>query len=291
MSYSINACEPVAQALKRVAREEARYAIAQLTAGEDRHEAIHEARKCIKKLRALLRLLEPQLGNVAGNANRRLRDLGRTLSVLRDSAAMVETFDQLAEQYPGEMGLNRFGGVRERLVAAAGNAMSGADEQALAATAVAEFRKLARHVNLWRLSGEGFAVVADGFNASYEEGRKALRRAEKRPSTENVHELRKRAKDHWYHVRLMGPLWPAASEAYEKAMKDFQETLGDANNASVFLRNLAKDDDGLLREIVIRWRDKLRSQGLSAGSKIYAAKSPPVAAREAGGQRFAGYIL
>ena len=278
MSFSINPNEPVVQALKRVVREEARHAITHLNSSEDRHEAIHEARKSVKKLRALLRLLEPQLGNVSRNANRRLRDLGRTLSVLRDTAAMVETFDQLAAEYPGEMGLNRFVGVRERLVTASKEAMTGADEKALAATAAAEFRKLARHVNLWRLSGEGFAVVADSFNASYEAGRKALRRAERRPSTENVHELRKRAKDHWYHVRLMGSLWPGASEPYEKAMKEFQEKLGDANNASVFLRHLQKSDDELLREVTIRWRDKLRSQGLSAGSKIYAAKSPPVAA-------------
>ena len=278
MSFSVNPDERVAPALKRVIREEARHAVTHLTGSEDRHEAIHEARKSVKKIRALLRLLEPQLGNVSRNANRRLRDLGRTMSMLRDSAAMVETFDQLAGEYPGEMGLNRFAGVRERLVAAAEGAMTSADEQALATTAVAEFRKLARHVNLWRLSGEGFAVVADSFNASYEAGRKSLRRAGKHPSTENVHELRKRAKDHWYHVRLMGPLWPGASEAYEKAMKELQETLGDANNASVFLRNLQKSDDGLLREIATRWRDKLRSQGLAAASKIYAAKSSPVAA-------------
>jgi CHAD domain-containing protein len=278
MSFWVNPDEPVAQALKRVLREEARHAVAQLTTSEDRHEAIHEARKSVKKIRALLRLLEPQLGNVSRNANRRLRDLGRTLSILRDTAAMVETFDQLAAQYPGEMGLNRFAGVRERMVEASKTAMLGADEKALASTAVTEFRKLARQVNLWRLSGEGFAVVAASFNASYEAGRKALRRAEKHPSTENIHELRKRAKDHWYHVRLMGPLWPGASEAYEKAMKELQETLGDANNVSVFLRNLQKSDDGLLREIAVRWRDKLRSQGLAAASKIYAAKSSPVAA-------------
>jgi hypothetical protein len=61
-------------------------------------------------------------------------------------------------------------------------------------------------------------------------------------------------------------------------MKELQETLGDANNVSVFLRNLQKSDDGLLREIAVRWRDKLRSQGLAAASKIYAAKSSPVAA-------------
>jgi CHAD domain-containing protein len=278
MSFWVNPDEPVAQALKRVLREEARHAVTQLTTSEDRHEAIHEARKSVKKIRALLRLLEPQLGNVSRNANRRLRDLGRTLSILRDTAAMVETFDQLAAQYPGEMGLNRFAGVRERMVEASKTAMLGADEKALASTAVTEFRKLARQVNLWRLSGEGFAVVAASFNASYEAGRKALRRAEKHPSTENIHELRKRAKDHWYHVRLMGPLWPGASEAYEKAMKELQETLGDANNVSVFLGNLQKSDDGLLREIAVRWRDKLRSQGLAAASKIYAAKSSPVAA-------------
>ena len=75
----------------------------------------------------------------------------------------------------------------------------------------------------------------------------------------------------------MGPLWPAASEPYEKAVKDLQEILGDANNISVFLRTLHKDDS-LLREVAARWRDKLRADAFSEGWKIYAAKSSPAAA-------------
>lgn len=287
MAYSVNPGELLPRALKRVVREEAAEAVAHLTGSEDRHEAIHEARKSVKKIRALLLLLEPRLGATAVNADRRLRDLGRVMSVLRDAAAMVQTFEQLAEKYPGEMGLNRFAGVRECLVAASKQAMNGAEEKTVASAAVAEFRKLARQANLWRISGEGFAVIADSFNATYEAGRKALRRAAKHPSTENIHELRKRIKDHWYHVRLLGPLWPGASEPYAEALQDLQETLGNSNNVSVLLRSLGRNVPDLLRDIATRWREKLRSDGLAAASKIYAAKSPPVAHPE----RPSGYML
>jgi hypothetical protein len=152
-------------------------------------------------------------------------------------------------------------------------AAAASDDAALAANAAGVFRKMAPAINLWRLHGEGFPLVAPGFEASYRAGRKALRRAQEKPSTDNFHEFRKRAKDHWYHVRLLGALWPGSSDAYEKTMRGLQETLGDANNVSVLLRA----DVGLLKEIAQRWRDQLRAQALETAALVYASSTPPAA--------------
>ena len=279
MLYSVTPNEPVASGLKRVAREQVDFAIRQLTAPGNHLEAIYETRKCIKRLRALLRLIEPQLGKVAANDNQRLRDLGRTLSASRDAAAMVETFDDLAKAYPAEMGLNRFAAVREQLAKACDLPVTAVDSAALATAAVAELQKLKPRINLWRLHGDGFPLVAEGFNTTWKNGRKALRRVRRHPSAGNFHELRKRAKDHWIHVRLMSALWPASSTEYEAAADHLQETLGKANNLAVLLRtpvaNLEGKENRWLKALAERWLDHLRVKALEAASGIYDAESPP----------------
>ena len=267
--------ESVSSGLKRVAREQADHAILQLTKPGNPVAAVFETRKCIKKLRALLRLIRPHLCNTARNENRRLRDLGRTLATSRDTAAMVETFDGLAKAYPAEMGLNRFAALRAHLVSTRDLAATSVDETALTRAAIAELQKLKRRINLWRLHGDGFPVVAQGFDSTWQRGRKALTRARKHPSSANFHELRKRAKDHWFQVRLMATLWPANSEGYQTAVHDLQETLGDANNVAVLLRTVDWSGIGPLRELAARWRDHLRGKALEAATRIYAATSPP----------------
>src|SRR5260370_36476169 len=64
MGYHFERNESVPEAVRRIAYEEADSAITYLRGKgrTSRDEAIHEARKNIKKLRALLRLAEPQLG-------------------------------------------------------------------------------------------------------------------------------------------------------------------------------------------------------------------------------------
>lgn len=63
--------------------------------GEDRHEGIHRARKCIRRTRAALALGARVLGQKAEVLDDELRRLCRSLSYLRDSQALVEVLNRL----------------------------------------------------------------------------------------------------------------------------------------------------------------------------------------------------
>src|SRR5262249_2675480 len=64
-------------------------------------EAVHAARKALKRARALLRLLRDALGSrVYRRENARLRDAARPLTAVRDARILVDVFDQLAGQLP-----------------------------------------------------------------------------------------------------------------------------------------------------------------------------------------------
>src|SRR5262249_53506969 len=67
---------------------------------ESRDEAVHEARKCFKKIRAVLRLVRPVIGEKSyREENICFRDAGRPLTEVRDAKIFIETLDQLAEHF------------------------------------------------------------------------------------------------------------------------------------------------------------------------------------------------
>ncbi|NJK27804.1 MAG: CHAD domain-containing protein [Coleofasciculaceae cyanobacterium SM2_3_26] len=81
--YQLTTKETVSNGIKRVAQEELDRAIAQLSGQteESHEEAIHDARKRLKKLRALLRLVRDRLGQDAyERENLCFRDAARKLS-------------------------------------------------------------------------------------------------------------------------------------------------------------------------------------------------------------------
>ena len=97
MPYRLIKDEPFSEALARIFAEQIDFALGKLRNPEkaDLDRAVHEARKSIKKARAILRLVP--LEAKVKRANTLLRDAGRELSRLRDAAALIETVDGLAD--------------------------------------------------------------------------------------------------------------------------------------------------------------------------------------------------
>src|SRR6266850_8104695 len=92
----------VGEALRAIARDilsEARAAL------DDQEKldavAVHDYRKAMKRWRALLRLLQPFLGENARRLRLEARDLARELSGARDAQSAIEALDDLTEDKIG----------------------------------------------------------------------------------------------------------------------------------------------------------------------------------------------
>ncbi len=268
--------------LRRVIREELKSA-AELLSGSKKaspDEAIHEARKSVKKVRAVFRLAYPDADGAPSRENARLRDIAGRLSEFRDDVAIIETFDELKKTNKSGRAPAGFRSVRAALARQLQESRS--DEVAAvlheAAASLVESRKRIRGWAPRDLNG--YDALAPGLENSYRRGRKALGKALRVRSPENLHNLRKRVKDHWYHVRLLEGIWSETMGAREKSLKDLETWLGEDHNLAVLSERLASDPAkyGAKRDLerVLRsirdWQTMLREKALPVAERVYEEK-------------------
>ena len=288
MAYRFRPGESVGENVHRVAGEQFDRAIQELTDGvkADPVQAIHAARKALKKERSLLRLGRaalPRRERRRLNAN--LRDVGRRLGATRDADVMLSALEAIGERYAGQVPATTFDAVRARLKAQqeatrAAEAGSGAVPEAVDELRAAQVRMEGQAVR-----GDGFKALAPGLVRSYGRGRRAMRRAQRAPSDENLHEWRKRAKDLWYHLRLLRDIAPHTMSGQVDEAHALADLLGDDHDLAVFtetLRALAPElplDLGPLLAVVQHRRNELGEQAMSAGARVYAESPSSFAKR------------
>src|ERR1700704_427443 len=88
---------PVGEALKAVARDVLAEARAALDHDKSDATAVHDYRKAMKRWRALLRLLEPFLGDDGRELRAQARDSARELAGARDAQSGLEALADLAD--------------------------------------------------------------------------------------------------------------------------------------------------------------------------------------------------
>ena len=116
MSFHFKSADDSLQdGLRRIAKSQIKRALEEAAATDDLSEAVHNVRKRCKKLRALVRLVEPGFSGDP-EANRRFRDAARMLSATRDASALVEAYDKLAAACPDRLDRAETATVRAHLV-------------------------------------------------------------------------------------------------------------------------------------------------------------------------------
>jgi len=275
MAYRLRARESVRLGVKRVIREEIDSAIEELLHGKDRDEAIHDARKSAKRIRGALRLVRFDLGSQFGQENGVFREIGLKLSDLRDAQALLEVFDDIVARYKQPLPSIRRGlEERKRRFEAA------VDAKAVTEEVIADLRQAREWMDRWPLHSNGFAAVAPGLGGTFRAGRRAFAAAYAEPTPEHFHEWRKRAKDHWYHIRLLENLWTPVMQAYETSLKCLEQLLGDDHNLVVLRTSIQAGPElfrnrrelGTLYRLADTFRDELRTEARSIGERIYGPK-------------------
>jgi CHAD domain-containing protein len=282
MTYAIQVDEPTIDAVHRISGEQVERAVASLEEADSQSlaTAVHDSRKRAKKLRGLIRLVRPALGKAYGAANGSFRDAGRELSGLRDAQAALAAFDTMVAAAPDRLPAGGLGAVRSGLAALADEATRAEDRRLRIETAADLLRAGGRHVRRASFTVDGWAAVGPGMTRTYAAGRRALAEARRESEPPAVHEWRKRAKDAWYHVRLLGDAAPSILEPLRDRFHDLSDALGDAHDLVVIGERLRASPDRFGGRTQVRAaggladaeRRKLERRAMRLGLRLYAEK-------------------
>jgi CHAD domain-containing protein len=287
MAYRFMLKQSVAQNVRRIALEEVESALSRCGNEDgDRADIVHDVRKKCKRLRGLIRLLRAPLeaDGTYESDNAFLRDAARELGSMRDSDVMVETYDKVMDRFEDEVDRRHFGPIRRALTLHSRAALARDDLASRLAVFRDRMLEARERIEDWHIGDDGFDPLRDGFTRTYRRGRKAMAAAYADPSDERFHEWRKHAKYHWYHTRLLEPVWKSEMKPRRRAAKELGEMLGEHHDIATLKTHFA-GRNGRVSEfnaLMERRAFELASGARILGERIYAAK-PKAMASEVGG--------
>jgi CHAD domain-containing protein len=290
MAFRFEKSRTVAESVPRIVRKQAEKAAEGLRAGSHFAEGVHVARTSLKRLRGLLRLLEPELGSRYAEEEKRLRKLQRELGPLRDAQVLVATFDEhfrpKRARSKQKTGLTQeLRAVRTALEARALSERLDTAATARVEAARSEFEKLRRRAERYTPSrgkrGGGFRALSEGLEATYQRAQRSRDAAYAAGTSEAFHDFRKAVKYHGHHLKLLGALSPAELGARLRDAEALGDLLGKDHDLAVLadaLETLAGEfaDERRFRAAVTSIHDeqrRLRKRAKPLGERLFA--EPP----------------
>jgi CHAD domain-containing protein len=281
MSFELKPDESLRKGIRRIAQKQMEDALEQLTGTHpgSRDEAVHEARKEFKRVRAVFRLVRPVIGERAYRAeNTCFRDAGRPLTEVRDARILIETVDSLAERFREHVSGRTFGDIRKALQAnlraVRRRVLDEQDAFAVVAEAVREARG---RVKDWADVSNKWSSVGEGLEEVYRLAAEAFGDAAADPTVEKLHEWRKQAKYLRYQLEILRPAWPERMEELADEADRMGDLLGDDHDLAVLRQTLTGDpdrfgDEGdleVLLALIDRRRAELEQEARLLGERFF----------------------
>jgi CHAD domain-containing protein len=281
MSLELAVDKSLRKRLRRIAQAQIDSALEALNGAHPggRDEAVHEARKHFKRVRALLRMVRPAIGEAAyRQENICFRDAARPLTEVRDAKILVETVDGLAEHFQGQVAPRSFHSVRPALQDnLRGMRQRVLNEQQAFATVTGVIRQARRRVRSWTDVPNKWWSIGPGVEEVYGRAVEAFADADADPTVEKLHEWRKQAKYLRYQLEELRPLWRERVEEFANEADHMSELLGDDHDLAVLRQTLTDDpkffgnggDLETLLALIDRRRAELTQEARLLGQRFF----------------------
>jgi len=283
MPFRIDPNKPFDDEIRRAGLELIEEAITSLRdQPSGRHEAVHDARKRFKRLRALYRLVARAAPDFSKEENARFRDIARSLAFAREATALVETVEYLetfAASTTQGKALRSIATVLRKRRDHTIEHEAGLDEAIAAAIAgCEEARKKLKAVSLPDELKDVTRLVKTGWAKQRKRARKALADCHEQADVEHFHELRKAGQAYWMHLGLLRRLWPSAMRAKRADTKRLVDILGHEHDLSVLAAFADREPErfgngerlALLLDAIIQRQQALRGDGLELANEVFS---------------------
>jgi CHAD domain-containing protein len=286
MAYRLKLKEPLVKGVRRIAAEQLANAAARLQGDSDPESGIHEARKSLKRIRALLRLVRPGLGETQyRKSNDRLRDIARMLSAARDRDVVRAHLARLTTAKPSVA--KAAGRLSDALATVSDggvlhNGGGSAAPHRNMADALSEIEAVRDVLAELSLHPASFETIVAGLTKSHRSGCKALALALANPAEEEpLHDLRKAAQAYWRQMILVQHAWPEVCLARAAAAKYVADLLGQDHDVALLegvlatpqAQILSRTDRVALARYCTARHTELRGAALPKARLLFADRS------------------
>ena len=295
--FNLNPGEPLAEGLRRLSLDQFDRALTHLRGQSgSRDVAIHEMRKASKRIRALLRMVRPVIGERVFKAeNASLRDAARLVSGVRDGAVLVDAVGQMRGRYGHLLAPGVFGDLEDRLRRRHQRMLARVlEDDDVLEHVVAELHRARSRYAAWpidlddprfevarsnrRAISNTFSSIGPGIAVTYRDGQKEMKSSITAPTTESFHAWRKHVKYLRHQVEIVSPVWPEVVGGLATSLSHLGDVLGDDHDQAELVRLVGSvpdlmpdpDERNLLVALSQQRRRELQAAALVMGKRIYA---------------------
>lgn len=238
---------------------------------------VHEVRKGIKRLRALLRLVHPVIGDEAfDQENTVLREAAHRLAGARDRHVLEKTFAGLGEELLARLSSEEvvaLGATLDRSLGEVGQPPQDSDIAAVRSALMG----FGLRTRTWIFATDGWEALTPGLALTYGKGRQAMERALRKPTTEDLHAWRRRVKDLWHQHELLANLWPEVFTVLAEQVHALSDALGDDHDLGLLAEVLTPCEAPQVAcaqffALIDERRSALQTTARLLGHRLYAEK-------------------
>lgn len=293
--------EPLGEGIKRVTMEQLEFAAGQFfDVQEGLGGGVHEARKSIKRVRSLLRLVRGELPErIFEFENRSLRDTARLVSRIRSARGVLEAAVSIQSLYGEFLAEGTFSKLLQRLTRRRDLIeLEALEDPNLIGRVVRGLERAYHRYGSWPTDPEArevyglgirdsFEALDPGLSATYSHGRQNMVRAYERDGSGDFHEWRKRVKDLRHQMEFLAPLWPEVVVGTAMTLERLGNILGEDHDLAELMKLLDDRPDlcpdarerSLFRALARQRRSELQIASEILGRRVYAEKPDSLTSR------------
>ena len=277
MAYTLKPGRSIRNDVRRLADKQLTLAIASLQGigAPKGDQGIQEARRRVKKIRALVRLVQSSLGRASRSANKRLRCVNRLLAPVADGASVVETLARFDARHAHALPRRLIASIRKELVQRRLHIDRQARLNPVLQASIGLLEAERQRVRRWRPETGGFRAVRRGLKTTVRQAKRAMGLSLEHPTTEHYHYWRRRVKDHWLQVRLLEARCGNGLVGDERALEALDGCLGELHNWMLLEATLTTDtllprqDTARTLRLLRRDQTALRRRAQQLGARVY----------------------
>jgi CHAD domain-containing protein len=259
-----------------------------MTTGSRVHLSIHEARKNIKKLRAVLRLIRHEIGvEKYRQLNTFYSETGQKVALLRDDTSMVELLENFKVNIKSpelqkviQKSIRLAKKKREKEFADFFKNKKGNQLNKTISGKTGALRQA-------NIQGNPEVFILQSVGKVHSDTIKRMKQAEKEGTNEAYHNWRKQVKYLMFQMMILRNAWPLFFEAYIAELDKLQKLLGNLHDLNILnnyvvqgdLLTLDKKQKEALLSYIYPHRANLKKQTHTIGKLLFAESSPAFSKR------------